>query len=125
MQVSLRPDAILDRAAMLERVGGDHSLMRELTEIFLEEYPRLLVGIRSAVEARDANCIERAAHSLKGAVANFGAAGALQAALAMELVGREGRMSAAPDALRYLEAEFQLLEPALHELLFNECTEGG
>jgi two-component system sensor histidine kinase/response regulator len=108
---------ILDRQALLERVGGDDGLLREITKIFLEEYPTLLDEIRSAVAAGDAQRIERAAHSLKGAVANFGAAAATDAAYQMESVGRRGQIEQAPSALISLEFQFQLLRPALLELI--------
>ena len=45
---------LIDRTAVLDRVGGDHELLRDITAIFLAEYPALLGEIQEAVAARDA-----------------------------------------------------------------------
>ncbi len=107
----------LDLASVLERVGGDADLLREIAGIFLEEYPGLMQEIRAAVAQNDPVRLERAAHSLKGSVANFGAREATAAALAMETIGRQNRMSDAPAALRLLEAEFASIEQPLQAVI--------
>ena len=108
---------LLDRATLLDRIGGDEDLLRELASIFLDEYPALIEEIRSAVAARDAKAMERAAHSLKGSVANFGVPGAIEAAFRLETLGRKGQMQEAPCALEELVLEFQQLHPALMALV--------
>jgi HPt (histidine-containing phosphotransfer) domain-containing protein len=109
--------ATIDRQLVLDRVGGDESLLQEITALFIEEYPALLSEIRSAQQQADALLLERAAHSLKGSVANFGADAAVAAALWVEKIGREARLHEADEAIRQLEIEFNLLHPALLELL--------
>ena len=79
--------AKLDCAVALERLGGDEELLREVARLFLDEYPMLMNEIRSAASARDADALQRAAHSMKGSVSNFGADGVYQAAFALEGVG--------------------------------------
>ena len=108
---------VVDRAALLDRVGGDEDLLREIASIFLDEYPALIQEIRTAVAAMDAKGVERAAHSLKGSVANFGAQSATEAAFRLETLGRSGRLEDAPVALDDLLSEFQQLHPALMELV--------
>jgi two-component system, sensor histidine kinase and response regulator len=109
--------AVVDRAALLDRVGGDEDLLREIASIFLDEYPALIEEIRSAVGALDAKGIEGAAHSLKGSVANFGAQAATQAAFRLETLGRKGQLDEAPVAFDELLSEFQQLHPALLALV--------
>ena len=58
--------ARLNSAVALERLGGDEELLREVARLFLEEYPVLLLEIRQAVAAQDAEALQRAAHSLMG-----------------------------------------------------------
>jgi HPt (histidine-containing phosphotransfer) domain-containing protein len=115
----MRNDSLspLDRDAVLERVGGDESLLKEITEIFLSEYPMLLEEIREAIQRDDAAKLERSAHTLKGSVSNFGAAGATDAAYQLELLGRRRRMEEAPEALRALELHFSALAPALESMV--------
>lgn len=78
----------LNRALALERVGGDEELLREIAVLFLEDCPSLMTKIDQAVAANDAPNLERAAHSLKGSVANFGSDAAYQAAFDLEQIGR-------------------------------------
>ena len=107
----------VDRAAVLDRVGGDESLLREITEIFLTEYPTLLEEIRAAVRAGDSGRLERFAHTLKGSVSNFGATEATRAAYQLEQIGRNQVLEEAPGALRALELHFSALRPALEAMV--------
>jgi HPt (histidine-containing phosphotransfer) domain-containing protein len=108
--------SILDRAEMLERCGGDKALLAEIAGIFLSEYPSLLQQIQAALTDRDAHRLERAAHTLKGAVSNFGAPFATQAAFELEQLGRQRRFEGAEEAVAHLEAELSALHPVLAEL---------
>lgn len=107
---------ILDRALILDRVGGDEDLLREITGIFLEEYPSLIEEIRTAVGGGDAKRLERAAHTLKGSVANFGAQHATQAAYRLETMGRHGQLQDSTSAFEDLVARFEQLHPVLEQL---------
>jgi len=103
----------LNLAVVLDRVGGDTGLLREITQIFLEEYPALMGEVRAAVKEANSTRLERAAHSLKGSVSNFGADSVTSAAYALEVIGRTRQMESAPDALVRLETGFRQLHPAL------------
>jgi HPt (histidine-containing phosphotransfer) domain-containing protein len=109
--------ANLDRAVALERVGGDTALLREIVGLFLEEYPRLLAEIRSSLDSGDPVRLERAAHSLKGSVGNFGARAAFDAALRLELLGRAHDLGPGEDAWQSLQREMERLRPALVEMM--------
>ncbi len=104
---------VLDRALALTRVGGDEELLREIAGLFLEDYPKLVESIREALRLQDAQGLEHASHSLKGAVANFGAEPVYQAALTLERIGRSRDLASAPGAYRVLEGSLQRLEPEL------------
>ena len=106
----------LDREAVLDRVGGDESLLKEITEIFLAEYPALIADIRDAIDKQDAVKLEHSAHTLKGSVSNFGADAATDAAYQLEVLGRRRSLDQAPEAFRELEARFAALAPALASL---------
>ncbi len=101
----------------LKRVDGDRSLLREVTGLFLEDAPGLLQQIRHAVQQHDARRLEHAAHTLKGAVGNFGANPTQSVALQLEKAGRSGQLDDAPDLLARLEDQFARLQPALETLL--------
>ena len=112
--------AVLDRDAVLDRVGGDESLLKEITDIFLSEYPVLLAEIREAIQRRDATKLEQCAHTLKGCVSNFGADAATSAAYELEMLARRKSLDEAPEALRALELHFAVLTPALESLVSGE-----
>jgi len=107
---------LIDRAQVLRRVGGDLDLLKELTEIFLEECPQLLTSVREAIAGRDGEALERAAHKIKGAVSNFSAHAAVEAALQLETMGREGDLTGAESVCVALESSIERLKPALAAL---------
>lgn len=97
--------ASFDRNIALERAGGDEELLREIAEIYLAEYPPLLEGIRSAVDAGDADALQRSAHTLKGSLATMGAEPGAALALSLESQGRENHLQSAAAVLLRLEEE--------------------
>jgi PAS domain S-box-containing protein len=107
---------VFDRDYVLARVEGDEALLRELVGLFLEQTPRLLAEIRSAIDGRDAKALERAAHALKGSAGNFGAKSACDAALRLEMLGRGGDFGEAGAAYGELNAEMERLQAALAAL---------
>ena len=58
------------------RLDGDVDLLAEIVGELLPNSPRLLSGIETAIESGSIEGLQRAAHSLKGAVGNFAAKGA-------------------------------------------------
>jgi HPt (histidine-containing phosphotransfer) domain-containing protein len=107
---------LIDRATILDRFDGDEDLLREISSIFLSEYPSLLDEIRIAVDSSDPKGLERAAHSLKGSVSNFGASAATNAAYTLEAMGRKQQMTQAKEALNELVLQLYQLRPELEEL---------
>lgn len=107
----------LDTSAALARVGGDEELLKEIAEIFLDEYPAALVEVRRAAESGDANALQHAAHSLKGSIANFGAKTAYDAALRLEKMGRSGEFESTAEALLALDEALDRLKPELRRLI--------
>ena len=92
-----------DLNAALERVGGDQELLKEIAQLFLDDAPGGLALIREAVEKNDALALQRAAHSLKGSVANFGAEETVEAAYQLEQMGANGKLDGAKDVFVVLE----------------------
>jgi HPt (histidine-containing phosphotransfer) domain-containing protein len=106
----------LDYAVALERLGGDEELLQEVAQLFLDEYPSLMSEIRQATMSANAQRLERAAHSLKGSVSNFGADSAVEAALALEKIGRGGDLTGAPTAYAHLVLVMEQLHPSFEQL---------
>jgi PAS domain S-box-containing protein len=106
----------LDESLALSRVGGDAELLKEVVELFLDDYPSTFEKIRNAVASRDATALEHHAHSLKGSVSTFGANRAFEAAFALEKQGRSGDLSGVQDGLSQLEQALEALRPELVSL---------
>jgi PAS domain S-box-containing protein len=102
-----------DPEIALEQAQGDHELLVEIVDLFLDELPRQTLLLRDALARQDSNALERTAHKLKGSIGNFGARRAYDAALRLEVIGREERLSDAPAALTELEGETERLREAL------------
>jgi CheY-like chemotaxis protein len=106
----------IDHDELLERVAGDRQLLAELVEILHAESPRLLGELRRCIDAGDASGVEDAAHAIKGSVGNFGARAAVDSALALEMMGRDGALGGAPPELLTLEHAVAALERDLAAL---------
>ena len=107
----------LNLAAALDRVGGDEELMRELAALFIDDYPRQMQLIDEAIAKEDWRTAERESHGLKGAVANFGAAEAVEAARKMEFAAREGRYSELPELREQVRRELARVRVELDRLM--------
>ena len=111
----------IDTASALARVEGDVELLKEVVALFLKELPELVTNLREAITARDGSAIERAAHNLKGSVGNFAAQPAFEAALKLEVLGRNGSLSEAEPAYCELEKEIERLKSAMANLIGREA----
>jgi len=106
-----------DLPKALEMAGGDQKLLKELADLLLKSLPEHLAQIREAMSKNDAPSVERSAHSLKGAVANFGAKRAVAAAYRLEQIAREGLLAEASEAFLELQRESEHLESAIQQAL--------
>lgn len=102
-----------NREAVVQALGGDVQLVTELVALFLADCPRLLQDLRGAAARADADAVRRAAHALKGAVANFSAVDAYAAAADVERFARRGDVCGAVDAVETLEREIARLAAAM------------
>jgi two-component system, sensor histidine kinase and response regulator len=107
---------VLDRELALSRVGGDAELLKEIAELFLTEYPKILRELHAAVAHSDARKLERTAHGLKGSVSNFGAGLAVEAARRLEAMGRAQQFDEVAQVIRSLELALAALHSELAAL---------
>jgi len=92
-----------DLAGAMETVLGNEDLFREIAGMFIETCPDYIAKIKEGITGSDGAILEREAHSLKGAVGNFGAKEAHEAAYRLEKLGKEGNMATAKEGLSNLE----------------------
>ena len=123
METGIEPsgsDDVVDRQVVRERFEGDTELLREVVEIFLEDCPKLMADLSSAISRREAGGLERAAHAIKGSVGNFAARAAFEAAYGLERMGRAGNLDGAVEAHAELEREIERLCTVLPEMAEEE-----
>jgi two-component system sensor histidine kinase/response regulator len=108
---------VIDIQELLQRVDGDRDLLLEVARMFLEDVPLLMENVRQSASTRDARALERAAHALKGACANFSAAGAVSAASVLEQSGRRQDLEQLDERLHAVEHEVERLCRALTALV--------
>ena len=109
-------ESAIDRRVALSRVGGDSELLREIAQLFLEDYPKCMEDIRQAANRGDAKHLERSAHGLKGSVSNFGAAAAVEAARSLESMGRAHQLAEVQQVIQTLDLALAALRPELESL---------
>jgi len=100
--------------ALLARLGGDAQLLADVSRLFIDDAPRHLREIRSAIDAGDVGALRATGHALKGAAANFDAADVVAAARTLEEAGRTMDLAAAEPAWRALEPAMRDLLDTLH-----------
>ena len=91
---------VLDRAALADlraMTGGDPAFLAELIDTYVADTPQQLATIRQALEARDAEAVRRAAHSLKSNSATFGAAALAELGAQLEARGKAGELAGADE----------------------------
>ena len=79
---------VVDWNQTLRELEGNTQVLRILIEATLEEAPRLMTAIQTAIDAHDATGLRIAAHTLKGALRYFGDTRAYQEAFDLENLAR-------------------------------------
>jgi signal transduction histidine kinase/CheY-like chemotaxis protein/tetratricopeptide (TPR) repeat protein/tRNA A-37 threonylcarbamoyl transferase component Bud32 len=106
-------DDVLNWNAALRRIGGRTELLDQIVKLFYTESDTLMCEIQKAIAAADAVKLQRAAHSLKGSADCFCATATVQAALRLEVIGRDSMLTEADDAYAELQSAIKVLRAAL------------
>jgi two-component system sensor histidine kinase/response regulator len=104
---------IFDYSGSLHRMGDDQELFYEMAGLLREDAPALLNAVNTAHQQGDVPQLQRAAHTLKGLAANFGAARTVAAASEVEQLAKRRRSSGLPAAISELQESLDELIAAL------------
>ena len=115
VQRELDASVYYDRASALRRIGGDESLLWDLMDLFVEDYPRQLNRIKEAQELGDHTALQSCAHTLKGTIGHFSAARALKAAGHLEEIAVGRDPVAIQECIAKLEDELDLLKETFRQ----------
>ncbi|HLK35005.1 MAG TPA: response regulator, partial [Terriglobales bacterium] len=101
---------------VVARVDGDADLLRKITAVFLDEYPKTMQQLHAALEQADTQRMREAIHMLQGELAYFAAEPALVQLRNVRQHVHAGDWLAAAQSLRLLQNELDQLRPSLREL---------
>jgi len=103
---------VFDREALLERLMGDQELATVILSGFIQETPRQIHALRSALSQGDAQAVCRWAHTIKGAAGNVGAMLLREKALCLEEKAKAGALERAHELLKELESSWERFQEA-------------
>ncbi len=106
-------EGVIDWNAALRTCGGDHALLRDIVQAFLEEHPQRIDEIRKAIDTADFELLNRAAHTIKGSMRYFSAQAVFDRAFALEQLGADGTLDGAEEVFGLLRQELAKLVPHL------------
>ena len=104
-----------ERSALLERLGGDEELLREVLEAFVADAPRRLEALARGLEEWDAESVRYHAHTLKGAAINLGAEGLAEVAAKLEKLAERRDLEEGEGALGELREVFEAVREGVGE----------
>jgi two-component system sensor histidine kinase/response regulator len=118
--ILMKVEDIINRDSLRERLEGDFDLFVELAELFAKESSNLLAAVEDAVKNKNGEKIGKSAHTIKGAISNFSADKAYQAALTLERIGKDGDLEKSDEALESLKKEIDRMKAALSLMIADE-----
>jgi two-component system sensor histidine kinase/response regulator len=98
---------------LLERVESDEDLLRELLALFQEDLPWSRAALQTAIAGGDPREIERAAHRLKGMLANLSAKTPASLAAEIESAARAGDTQKIPELVATFDPQISAFSAAL------------
>lgn len=105
--------SIYDYEGTMRRMGGDAELFQEMVELLKDDAPRHLAVAWRSFREHEWALLNRAAHTLKGLAANFGAGRAVAAAAELERLAKAGQEGPVETILGELSNAFEELAAML------------
>ena len=99
----------------LKQMSGAE-FINELIDTFLDDSPKLIEEMESALKMNNVDSFRRAAHSLKSNAATFGASELFALAKELEMLGKENKINETGDRLRALEEAYEAVRRELNGL---------
>ena len=103
-------DEIIDVPEFMDRVQEDKDLLKELLDIFVEDFDQKRVKLTEAVATKDFETIKSIGHSIKGASGNISAKFVRAVCIKLETRGMEKNDSGLEDLLKDLDREYDALK---------------
>ncbi len=114
---SMIPIETFDKEKFLEAFSGIEDIAESTLKTFMLNLPQMLHAIEQATQRQDAQALELAAHTVKGAVAIFYAKRSRNLANQIEHDAHGKNFAKVPDTFIELKLELEILELALKDLV--------
>jgi HPt (histidine-containing phosphotransfer) domain-containing protein len=108
-------DSELDLTELLTRVEGDYELLRDIFEIFNEEFPKSYGILTDALAANDLRRVQFSAHTLKGMFASLSFVQASACARRIELMARVDQRDGLDAEVACLKHSAAAAQASLHK----------
>jgi two-component system, sensor histidine kinase and response regulator len=108
---------VLNRQAIMERLGNSEELLRDVADLFREETPERMRQLRQLLGKADLRQASRLVHTLRGALSTFGAEEAVAMARQVEKAAVLGDATAVAAAAEDLHKAIVQLLPAIAKLV--------
>ena len=96
---------------------GEPDVLAEIFNLFLDEVPKRIDALRSAVRAGDALTVQRTAHSLKGSSGNIGARAMHEVCRQLDERAKSSDLATLHPLVDALVAEYRKVETEMRRLL--------
>ena len=116
----LNPRALDNIRALGNGNGKTPTLLRRVVQSYLDDTPRQLAGLRTALRDNQPDTLRRIAHSLKSGSGNIGADALAKMCKDLEQLGQANTTEGAPALLAGMEREFETVRRALCTVLEKE-----
>jgi HPt (histidine-containing phosphotransfer) domain-containing protein len=106
-----------DPNELMERVGNDRELLQQLYGLFEPRRVQLMQEIKAQAALPDAPALARAAHQLRGMLANMSGNRASELAGELELKGKSGQLHQVEATIEELDRAVNLLGQHLSQFV--------
>ena len=111
----LGQDSGLDLIELLSRVEGDYELLRDIFEIFNEEFPKSYRILTAALASNDLKQVQFSAHTLKGMFSSLSFVRASACARRIELMARVEQRDGIDEEVACLEQTAYIAQASLQK----------
>jgi HPt (histidine-containing phosphotransfer) domain-containing protein len=108
---------IADSSVLLKAFDDDWNFLKEVVEVFIDDYPRLLDNLQQSFEEGDCDTFMRSAHSLKGILKNFRAETAAEIAFDLEKKGKAADIQGVRADIDKLAAHISEVDNTLQNMI--------
>jgi HPt (histidine-containing phosphotransfer) domain-containing protein len=115
-RLSSAMEVTVNAQEVLAKCGNDTKLLGELCKLFVEDSSRLIKTLGDAVANRDADAIQRTAHTLRGSTQFFSTCAAVESLKELEAITRRGALGEADKVFARLVQEMNGVREATARL---------